>query len=377
MTELPADLAELLRRMELELTDEEEVDVESAASTGGKITYSGQDFDAFGLVRRLNSQDIVIPRFGDEDDSFETDGFQRGFVWNRPQMDKFIESLLLGFPIPGIFLVKQKDKKYLVLDGQQRLLTLQHFYSGSYRDKTYRLQNVADEFMGLTYTSLTDQQRRTLDDTFIQATIVNTDGSAESLDAIYQVFERLNSGGTQLTPHQIRVALYAGKLVSLLEALNRLPHWRELYGPKNVRIRDQELILRILALYCDSDEYSRPLKSFLNEFADRNRDASDAKILEAANLFDSAAKLLASGPGPEALRKLSRQVNAAQTEAIFFGLMKRLASAPLETAELESALERLKNDAGFDTATTRSTADEDVVTKRLSISQSIFAEAAQ
>ena len=50
-------------------------------------------------------------------------------------MDRFIESLLLGYPIPGIFLVQQPDKKLLVLDGQQRLRTLQAFYSGSDRPR--------------------------------------------------------------------------------------------------------------------------------------------------------------------------------------------------------------------------------------------------
>ncbi len=53
-----------------------------------------------------------------------------GFVWRKPQMDRFIESLLLGFPIPGIMLVEQSDKRYLVLDGQQRIKTLAAFKKG-------------------------------------------------------------------------------------------------------------------------------------------------------------------------------------------------------------------------------------------------------
>src|SRR5690348_3139591 len=69
------------------------------------ISYSGADFDVEGLVRRLQRNDIVIPTFGHGDTSVETAGFQRDFVWRKPQMDRFIESLLLGYPVPGIFLV--------------------------------------------------------------------------------------------------------------------------------------------------------------------------------------------------------------------------------------------------------------------------------
>ncbi|KQP73962.1 hypothetical protein ASF40_00895 [Microbacterium sp. Leaf288] len=57
-------------------------------------------------------------------------------------MDRFVESLLLGFPIPGLFLVRQQDKRYLVLDGQQRLKTLQAFHKGVHQGKVFSLANV-------------------------------------------------------------------------------------------------------------------------------------------------------------------------------------------------------------------------------------------
>jgi hypothetical protein len=104
------------------------------------ISYSGTDFDVEGLVRRLDRADIVIPTFGHGDPSLETAGFQRAFVWRRPQMDRFIESLLLGYPIPGIILVQQGDRRYLVLDGQQRLRTVQDYYRGTHDGKEFALQ---------------------------------------------------------------------------------------------------------------------------------------------------------------------------------------------------------------------------------------------
>ncbi|WP_167626508.1 DUF262 domain-containing protein [Microbacterium hominis] len=358
---------------DLLLTPEEFDDLETAETTVTPISYSGQDFDVDGLVRRLNKGDIVVPSFGVEDELLETAGFQRGFVWTRKQMDRFIESLLLGYPIPGLFLVRQQtDKRYLVLDGQQRLRTLQAFKKGVHDGRVFALVNVAEEFKDLTYDSLPDPLRRTLDDAFLQATVVSTDGSAGSLEAVYQIFERLNSGGTQLTPHEIRVALYAGALIAELERLNSLESWRHLYTQrKNPRLRDQELILRVLALFLDLESYSRPLKGFLNDFAGEHR-AMDESVSAASVLFQKAADLLADGPGAGALRKKSGQVNAAQSEAVFVGLMRRLQGADIDAAAVTAAVSELMSNDDFDAATTRSTADELVVQARVRIASEIF-----
>jgi len=231
------------------LSDEEVRDITAAEPEAERVAYSGTDFDVEGLVRRLGRGDIVIPKYGETDSTVESAAFQRGFVWRKPQMDKFVESLLLGYPIPGIMLVQQVDKRYLVLDGQQRLSTLKAFYEGIHNGEVFKLENVADDFVGLTYATLSVDQRRMVDNTFIQATIVKTDGTRESLEAIYQVFERLNSGGTQLTAHEIRIALFPGAFVDFLGELNGAADWRTIYGPPSPRQRDHELLLRIFALY--------------------------------------------------------------------------------------------------------------------------------
>ena len=104
-----------------DLTEEDLESLSEADPNPEPVSYSGSDFDVEGLVRRMVRGDITIPKFGIDDSSIEVEGFQRRFVWRKPQMDKFIESLLLGYPIPGIFLVQQVDKRYLVLDGPNQL----------------------------------------------------------------------------------------------------------------------------------------------------------------------------------------------------------------------------------------------------------------
>lgn len=329
-----------------------------------EITYSNQDFPVDALVKRIDRGSMRIPQFGLGDEKIRVDGFQRGFVWSKAQMDKFIESLLLGYPVPGVFLVKQTDNIMLVLDGQQRLETLRRFYKGVHNDRVFKLDNVGEEFKGLTYENLNEELRFKLDDSYLHATIVVTDGSKVVNDAIYGIFERLNSGGTQLTPHEIRVALYAGPLMVLVEKLNAGEAWRQLYGEKNKRIRDHELIMRILALYLRADSYKRPLKKFLNDFSSRFRSMEHLPN-DVENLFIEATETLIKNVGKSAFRRVGvSQLNAAQAEAIMVATMRNLANGEL-TEDINSALDKLRENAIFTQSTTRATADNEAVMDRL------------
>jgi Protein of unknown function DUF262 len=92
-----------------------------------------------------------------------------------------IESLLLGLPVPGIFLSKEdQTQELLVLDGQQRLRTLQYFYDGRFPDTghVFNLVEVQKAFLGTTYRTLSIEDRRRLDDSIIHATIVKQEAPA-------------------------------------------------------------------------------------------------------------------------------------------------------------------------------------------------------
>lgn len=359
--------------LELHYLNEEEMqDLVEAPRSVYPIRHYGTDFDVLGLVRRMQKGDIRIPNFSEQTDDLVTAGFQRGFVWTKNQMDRFVESLLLGYPIPGIFLVKQPDNKYLVLDGQQRLVTLQYFVKGVYRDKVFNLENVSQPFRGLSYDTLGDELRRQLENSFIPATIVSIE-SEDEVAPVYQIFERLNSGGTQLTPHEIRVALYSGPFVDFIESLNQEQSWRNLYGPKNGRLRDHELITRILALYENASAYSRPLKGFLNDYVDARRHKGAAEYSDVRGVFESAARLLDESIGRAAFRRGSSQVNAARAESIMVGLMWKIAeNEAFGPAELHAAYQYLDDDKEFAHSTSRSTADEGMVEMRLSAVKRAF-----
>src|SRR5260370_350703 len=110
-------------------------------TVGRSLQPYGADYPVDGLVQRLKNGDIVIPTFDPEAPDSAVAGFQRKYVWSKRQADRFVESLLLGYPVPGIFLVRQADKRLLVLDGAQRLETVRSFYSGVFRKQAFTLDD--------------------------------------------------------------------------------------------------------------------------------------------------------------------------------------------------------------------------------------------
>ncbi|MYI41594.1 MAG: DUF262 domain-containing protein, partial [Chloroflexi bacterium] len=180
------------------------------------ISGYGADFDVFGLVRRLNQKDIEIP------------DFQRAYVWNMQKASRFIESLLMGLPVPGIFLYREMgSQKLQVIDGQQRLLSLQYYFKGCFpgTDQAFTLKGVGSRFDGFAYDDLPEESRRKLDDSIIRASIIHQLAPDDNGSSRYSIFERLNTSSTPLTPQEIRSAIFGGELDGLLADLNGNASW--------------------------------------------------------------------------------------------------------------------------------------------------------
>lgn len=356
--------------------DVEDLDeVNEVISSAYTITAYGADYPVDGLVKRLGQGDIVVPLFSMQAETGQTTaGFQREFVWTKPQCDRFIESLLLGLPVPGIFLVKEASGKHLVLDGQQRLRTLQYFYEGLMQGKEFLLENVQERWRGKTYKTLEADDRRRLDDSIIHATIVRQDEPSDDQSSVYLVFERLNSGGTFLQPQEIRVALYHGKFASLLSSLNTNSAWRGLYGQKSARLKDLELILRFFALYYHAKQYKRPMKEFLNRYMAANVDLQRNSEAELRSLFELTVETIHTNIGARAFR-LKSAINAAVADSLMVGVAHRLASGkPAKPETLRGAYDELLKDPDYLKASGRSTADEEFVRLRLERAIAAFAK---
>jgi len=327
------------------------------------ITSYGADYPVDALVQRLEKDIIFIPKF------------QRSYVWTKSQASRFIESLLLGLPVPGIFLSREAETgRLLVIDGQQRLKTLQSFYEGIFMGKEFALENVQTRFLGKTYKTLMGEDKIRLDDSIIHATIIRQDEPSDDESSIYHIFERLNTGGTQLQPQEIRACIFHGKFNELLNKLNIYKHWRRIYGPRSKRLKDQELILRFFALYFFLHEYKRPIKEFLNDYMGKNRSLTLQNEKELEDIFIRVIKLISLTLGKRAFR-IERAINAAVFDAVMVGISRRLNKGSIANpSDLIEAYDLLMTNSIFINACRTGTSDETNVTTRTDLATEAFAK---
>lgn len=362
---------------EKNLVENDETEIEDDAATDTavtpivyNITSYGADYDVRGLVERINKKDISVPPF------------QRAYVWKQTDASSFIESLLLGLPVPGIFLATEKESnKLLVIDGQQRLRTLQFFYNGFFdpkpkeeKKKVFKLINVQPQFEDQTYETLNDKDRRRLDNAIIHATIVKQEKPSDGDTSIYHIFHRLNAGGMILKPQEIRRAAFHGHLLDKITGLNNYAAWRDIFGKVNKRLKDEELILRFLALYLNADRYAKPMEEFLNNFALKNIEPSEEFLKEIEKVFQDTIDVADKALGAKVFRVI-HAINAAVFDSIMVGIARRLKQGQISNLDaLKKSYDTLMKDPTYLKATSKGTSDEATVALRLDLATKAFSE---
>lgn len=330
------------------------------------ITSYGADYPVDAIVKRIMDDSILVP------------DFQRKYVWKQPQASRFVESLLLGLPVPGVFFEKEAGRqRLLIIDGQQRLLTLYYFYEGVFAGsgRQFKLTGVQEPFEGKTYKSLPEEDRLRLNDAIIHATVVRQDEPTDDRSSIYHVFERLNTGGTPLSAQEIRTCVYHGAFCDLLKELNESKSWRAIYGNESSRMKDQELILRFFALANNLENYSRPMKGFLNDFMGYHRDLdAELNAEDFTSQFIDTVSVVLEAIGPKAFRPAST-LNAAVFDAVMTGIKERLDDGEIEDFKaLGNAYKLLLKDKDFSAAYKKATADEASVQRRIELAVEAFAD---
>jgi len=350
----------------LEANVEDDTLLEQPGDIKFTITSYGSDYTVDTLIRRLKSEAFYVPQF------------QRRFVWSQRHASRFLESLLMGLPVPGIFLYREpQTNRHLVVDGQQRLRTLQYFYDGVFLERKFRLVGVRDEWNNKAYDDLSASDKLKLDDATIHATIFKQDEPKDSQKSLYFVFERINSGGIRLSPQEIRNCINDGPLLSYIREMNEDPNWRLVFGEKrNARLKDQELILRFLAMIERHEQYSRPMRDFLNDFTDAYEKAPRETLEKFGNIFARTIAVVWDAKGRAAFRP-SRTLNAAVFEGVMLGVAARLANTTADQApspsEIAAAYDRLLSEKDFLRACERATADEESVRTRRTKAIAAFA----
>lgn len=341
-------------------TEESEIDEQDVFNY--QISSYPADITLKGYEDKWDKKQLTIPEF------------QRNYVWDQVKASKLIESFLLGLPVPGVFLYKNRvTNKLAVIDGQQRILSAIRYFKNEFDEKIFRLKHVLPQWEGKTYQELDESDRFQLDDTVLRATVVQQ-LDPEDDSSIYHIFERLNTGGINLNPMEIRKCVYFGKLIELLETLNKNENWRVIIAkPKeDKRLRDVELVLRILALDQDWNHYSKPMKGFLNRFMAQtnslNEEELELKLEQLSEKFLDACRVVKENLPPKPFH-LRGRINYAAMDSIFVAVMS-LDHVP---EDLNSRYDQLIDDEDFINTATINTSDDSTLQARFSKAIEILA----
>jgi hypothetical protein len=368
---------EIKEKVLYEGDDDHEQDVNFAEYN---ISVSPNDFNVRTLYDFIDSGIVSIP------------GFQRNYVWDIRHASKLIESLLIGIPVPQMFLYEQGRNRFLVIDGQQRYFTVYFFRKTRFprpekrielrdifvkhrrfpdnilSDDNYfvdfnlSLPNISadkkNRFNKLNYATLSDEDRNSFDFRTIRNIIIKHNSPDYEDSVIFEIFNRLNSGGISLNPQEIRTSLYHSKFYEMLYRINLDENWRKL-TPKptpDLNMKDIEIILRGFAMLVNYNSYKPSLIKFLNGFSAQAKKYSDEQIKYFENLFKTFAAEAA-----DINNKLffnNDKFNVAIYESIFVALTEnayKTDSLSIKTIDIKK-VDELKTNMEFIRASQQNTA---------------------
>lgn len=330
------------------------------------ISVSPSDPSLELLANQLERQDIIVPFY------------QRNFVWNIEQASKLIESFLMGLPVPQVFFYVNNDDQLEVIDGQQRLMSIKFFLDGYFgepdtknRRQIFRLKGLSErsEYNGKTFSELSVRDQRKIRNSTLRAINIKQLKPSKRNDSVFHIFERLNTGGTQLKPQEIRNAVYRGDVVSKLSELNSTPGWHDILGMKRAdkNQRDIELILRLLGLFRDWRDYEKPMLRYLNTTMDEHRNFETEKAKIFYSSFGTVVnKVNAALDRPFRPRGV---INLAVLESVFVTLMEH---PSISVEQLACQYQELISDDEYLATISGSTTDTQVLKTRLEKAQEIL-----
>lgn len=252
-----------------------------------------------------------------DDDELLKPELQRKYVWSRAEASRFIDSILLGLPVPSVFFAKEPNETMLIIDGFQRIMTVYDYVKGVFSGdgKVFKLsnsENINARWRGKAFAELDIEEKRRIRGTTIHA-IIFEQKYPRNDTGMFQIFERINTGGRTLKPQEIRNCVYQGKCNKLLFDLNGMEEWRELLGTKeeDARMADLELILRFFAMheliYREESQLKQiNLAKYLNKYMSDKTNASDVDIHKMSEKFTNMIKSCKEIFGDVAFKNLKK-----------------------------------------------------------------------
>lgn len=255
--------------------------------------------------------------------------FQRRNAWTDEKRSKLIESVIIGYPVPEIVLAEDPNKKksFIVIDGKQRLLTIAGYIDHeSYQYwvcPTLKSLKVRDDLNGVEYSDLSTKplfsdELREFQNSSLRCTVIT---NFTTNDVLYDIFYRLNSGSVPLSTQELRQVLNRGEfanfLISITNEKQPIHDVLKLSGPDK-RLKDIEIILRVLAFTLFRREYTGNLKKFLDEkmaLVTTEWDAYRDRIQNLYEEFNDTIHFLSASFG--GVEKVGRKVTDGNFESRF------------------------------------------------------------
>jgi len=296
-----------------------------------KVDFDTYDITVDELVRRVALQRIEI-----------APAYQRQFRWDETRQSRLIESLLLGIPVPPLFMATNVDEgrgtRWEVVDGLQRLLSLTNFLGDPATRSVARLTGTPLTLQGLEKLSELDGQaadrlpadiRTGLEDRPIKVIVLN---DKSDLQVRFDLFERLNTGGVRLTDHEVRECVFMGDFIDLVSDLAQSDDFKRVVVLPKSSQHDgtaQDYVLRFFAFLEQYQNFDHSVKDFLNSYcADAARDPRLAsRRAEFERTFEYLARVF---PGGLKSRKGMTPVNLYEGVAVGAALaLRRKAQLPV------------------------------------------------
>lgn len=255
-----------------------------------------------------------------------TPAFQRhGGLWNKEKQSQLIESLMLKIPLPAFYFDASKEEEWIVIDGLQRLTAFQNYLvgeklgAGLRKKERFQGMQYLTDFNGKTFDDLPRQYIRRIKESSIVAYTV-TQGTPD--EVVFNIFQRINTGGVPLNAQEIRQALYSGRGTELIKELAERTEFQEAtqYAVKSDRMLDREYALRFLS-FTELDykkEYKGNIDNFLIKGLKKANNFSEEDIARVTKQFVRIMNACKDIFGKYAFRKYNKDLRRGPINKAIF-----------------------------------------------------------
>jgi len=302
--------------------------------------------------------------------------FQRYYVFDNAKSSRLVESILMGVPIPVIYLAEEEDFNYSVIDGQQRLTSFFRFL-----DNELKLTglNVFREHNGATFQDLPRELQNQIREGKLRVIVIKRESHP---DIRFEIFERLNTGSVNLLPQELRNCVYRGEYNQLLRTLAKDEDFLRLFGRKepDKRMRDREAILRFFALCHNLPTYQPPMKRFLNREIGLYQNMGKERASEMTGQFKNAVSLTLTVFGDHAFKRFysgsredpdgrwePKRLNMALYDAVMVGFVSYDRQQVIARADAvrDGLIELMMEDKAFEDAINLGTSGREQMHRRM------------